>query len=65
MSILRRLERGIFHLLGPAQITRPDEEPKHGPAVSHETMPPGYERRGTPGNYYLVRTDDPAPELPQ
>jgi hypothetical protein len=61
-SWLWRMEDKLLHLYGPAQLgNRAEEarresvrasEPVKAPA---ELIPGGWERRGTPGHYYIVR----------
>ena len=60
---LFKFEDAMLHIMGPAQLGNAREERRRERARAtqpvappHELVPGGFERRGTPGNYYIVRT---------
>jgi hypothetical protein len=58
MNPLRKVENVIRSFMGPANVMDPRARPATPPASRGEILPGGYVRRGTPGNYYIVKTDD-------
>jgi hypothetical protein len=63
------MEDALLHVFGPAQLGDPREDARRAreraksPAAPVQLVPGGWERRGTPGNYYIVAVDhakDPA-----
>ena len=58
MSLFRRFENFLRRFIGPAQVMDPRVGPDKPLPPRPELIPGGYVRRGTPGNYYIVKTDD-------
>lgn len=58
MNPFRKVENLIRRFMGPANVMDPRSAPATPPAARGEILPGGYVRRGTPGNYYIVKTDD-------